>query len=109
MHVETFVYISHHFWFAEKYVIILGHAHVVSLLDSLANGGAELLANNVPDVTSPVFDNEKYDLERLLQKKVHKGRTQYLVQWKGDYPSSWQPSENIPLHIRKSFLKSLKN
>ena len=42
---------------------------------------------------------DEYDVEKLLNKKKVKGKTQYLVKWLGyeDKKNSWEPAENLSL------------
>ena len=42
-------------------------------------------------------------VERLLQKKIRRGRIEYLVKWEGYSDPTWAPCKNIPMHFRKSF------
>jgi chromodomain-containing protein len=51
---------------------------------------------------NPVSDHDEgiineYEVERILQKRVRKGKTQYLVKWKGyDYSeNTWEPTEHL--------------
>lgn len=42
-------------------------------------------------------DSDVYICEKILKKKIRKGKQSYLVKWK-DYPlkdSTWEPAENI--------------
>jgi hypothetical protein len=45
-----------------------------------------------------IIDNEEeYEVEKILDKRKHYGKTQYLIKWKG-YPlseASWEPEENL--------------
>ena len=44
-----------------------------------------------------VNDEEEYEVEQILDKRKHYGKTQYLIKWKG-YPlseASWEPEENL--------------
>jgi len=43
-------------------------------------------------------DAEVYEVEKLLEKKVKKGKTEYLVKWKGyedEAENTWEPVENL--------------
>ena len=58
-----------------------------------------------------VNDEEEYEVEEILDKRKHYGKTQYLIKWKG-YPlseASWEPEEylNCP-EILKKFNESNK-
>lgn len=39
----------------------------------------------------------------ILDKKVIKGKTKYLIKWDVDGSTSWEPVVNVPFHLRKSF------
>merc|ERR1719264_480388 len=43
-------------------------------------------------------DAEVYEVEKLLEKRVKKGKTEYLVKWKGyedESENTWEPVENL--------------
>ena len=44
-----------------------------------------------------VEKKDKYDMEKILDKKKVRGKTQYLVKWLGyeDKENSWEPAENL--------------
>jgi len=44
-----------------------------------------------------VDDNEEYEVEEILDKRSHYGKTQYLIKWKGYSldEASWEPEENL--------------
>ena len=43
------------------------------------------------------LDDQVFAAEAITKKRVQKGKTQYLVKWKGWSPkhSTWEPEENI--------------
>jgi len=44
-----------------------------------------------------VNEDEEYEVEEILDKRKHYGKTQYLIKWKG-YPlseASWEPEKNL--------------
>jgi hypothetical protein len=54
-----------------------------------------------------IVDNVNvFEVKRLLEKRNHKGKTQYKVEWTGYSNATWEPANNIPLKIRKLFNKS---
>lgn len=43
-------------------------------------------------------DEEEYEVETIIEKRTRKGKTEYLVKWKGwDNPddNTWEPVENL--------------
>lgn len=46
------------------------------------------------------IDDEEYEVERLLDRKLEKGSIYYLVKWKGYPPeeNSWEPVSNLNCH-----------
>merc|ERR1719266_159186 len=43
-------------------------------------------------------DAEVYEVEKLLDKRVKKGKTEYLVKWKGyedESENTWEPMDNL--------------
>ena len=47
-----------------------------------------------PDV---IDDQPEFEVERILDKRFHRGKTQYLVKWVG-YPDSdntWEPASHL--------------
>jgi len=50
-----------------------------------------------PEPPIIVNEEEEYEVEKILDKRKHYGKLQYLIQWKG-YPlseASWEPIENL--------------
>jgi len=42
-------------------------------------------------------ENEEYVVEKILDKRVHAGRTEYLLKWKGysSLENTWEPEDNL--------------
>jgi hypothetical protein len=53
----------------------------------------------IPDPSSlqPFEPNIEYKIEAILKKRQFRGKTKYLVRWKGYGPESdtWEPEENF--------------
>lgn len=50
----------------------------------------------VPDRPGPVED-EQYEINEILDSRIHRGKLKYLIRWKG-YPyeeASWVPPEDV--------------
>ncbi len=45
-----------------------------------------------------------YEVDKLLDSKIKKGKTYYLVKWEGNYPNSWEPEENINSNLIRQYL-----
>jgi DNA invertase Pin-like site-specific DNA recombinase len=45
-----------------------------------------------------------YEVDKLLDSKIKKGNTYYLVKWQGDYPNSWEPEDNINTNLIRQYL-----
>ena len=44
-----------------------------------------------------VNDSEEYEVEKILDSKLFRGKPRYLVKWKGYdlYDATWEPAENL--------------
>jgi len=53
--------------------------------------------NQPPPPPVLVDDEEQYEVEQILDKRIHYGKVQYLIKWKGYSLSeaSWEPKENL--------------
>eukprot|EP00794_Sanderia_malayensis_P018476 gene18476-20326_t len=49
-----------------------------------------------------------YIVEKLLNSKLIKKKRHYLVKWRGFVDPTWEPHNNIPLHMRRDFNKEKK-
>ncbi|PNX79922.1 chromo domain-containing protein LHP1-like, partial [Trifolium pratense] len=52
---------------------------------------------HVPALNFPSLDDGFYEAESILQKRVRKGKVEYLVKWFGwdETDSTWEPRENL--------------
>lgn len=48
-------------------------------------------------------DDTFYEVDKLLKVRRIAGQTQYLVKWKGDFPSSWEPEDYITERPKREF------
>ena len=44
-----------------------------------------------------INDQLEYEVERILRKRIRRGKTEYLVEWRGYRPedSTWEPLSNL--------------
>jgi len=59
-------------------------------------------------ITPRVSGLEKYEIEKLLARRVMEGQVQYLVRWTGYDPEedSWEPAEGdgaVPEWLQREF------
>ncbi len=45
-----------------------------------------------------------YEVDKLLDSKIKKGKKYYLIKWEGDYPNSWEPEDNINTNLIRQYL-----
>ncbi len=47
--------------------------------------------------SEPEEDEEEYEVERVVDKKVKHGKVEYFIKWKGypDNENTWEPKENL--------------
>lgn len=53
--------------------------------------------------TPKLSDDTYYEVDKLLKVRRIGGQTQYLVKWKGNYPSSWEPEDYITEKPKREF------
>ena len=59
----------------------------------------DLIGNRNPPKPGPiqVDGQDEFEVEAILDSRVHRGRVQYLVKWKGydNSENSWEPVRNV--------------
>ena len=64
----------------------------------------DLIAGRAPAKPGPieVEGQEEFEVERVLDSRIHRGRVQYFVKWTGydDSENSWEPPRNL-LHAKR--------
>lgn len=64
-----------------------------------------------PAAPAPEEEGEKYDIERLLEKKTRKGKVFYKIEWKG-YPidaATWEPRTELVRDFGEEAMKELES
>jgi hypothetical protein len=56
-----------------------------------------LYPTNNPETTQDEDVTAEYEVEKILDKRVKKGKTEYLIRWKdyGSEDDTWEPTENL--------------
>ena len=77
--------------------------------ESASIGNPKDFSEHINETTDPGneenIENPTYLVERLLDMKVIRKKTHYLVKWRGFPEPTWEPHENIPFHIKRNFNK----
>ncbi|XP_058779147.1 chromo domain-containing protein LHP1-like [Vicia villosa] len=66
---------------------------------------------NVPAVKFPSLDDGYFEVGAIHNKRVHKGKVEYFVQWSGwdETANTWEPGENLVCVANvEAFEKSLR-
>lgn len=88
-----------------------------------ASGGMELESaeRSIPSSTDEIsllkqvnettvqVNLEEYIVEQLLDSKLIQRKMHYLVKWRGFDDPTWEPQNNIPLHMKRNFNKEKKH
>lgn len=57
------------------------------------------IERNIEKPPDPVIHNEEleYEVDKILDKRIHRRRVEYLVKWKGypEYDSTWEPIRHL--------------
>ena len=56
-------------------------------------------------------EEQMYEVDAIVDKKVRKGKVKYFVKWTG-YDSSqntWEPKEHLPIDMVEEFEETYKN
>ena len=73
--------------------------HPVFHVSLLTKHNASEIPGRTPPEPPPVTveGDEEYEVERILDSRLHRRRLQYLVRWKdwGPEHDSWEPAENL--------------
>lgn len=50
-----------------------------------------------PSGSDAESEEEDYVVEKIVDRKVHKGKVEYLLKWKGydETQNTWEPKENL--------------
>ncbi|PNX98026.1 chromo domain-containing protein LHP1-like, partial [Trifolium pratense] len=70
---------------------------VVSSIVTMFRKITAVAPKHVPALNFPSLDDGFYEAESILQKRVRKGKVEYLVKWFGwdETDSTWEPRENL--------------
>lgn len=62
-------------------------------------------SGSLPFLRQPVFDfdDEEFEVEKILQKRVSRNKIEYLVKWSGYgvYDATWEPVANLQNCLKK--------
>ncbi|KAL5512273.1 hypothetical protein ACEPAG_9357 [Sanghuangporus baumii] len=55
-----------------------------------------------------VDDEEEYEVEELLDSRLHRGKLQFLVKWVGYDEATWQPESDIGDNAKEASLRAIR-
>ena len=63
--------------------------------DWVSQDNLETAKEKIQEYENSLTSEQDYEIEKILEKRVHKGKLQYFVKWKNFDETTWEPLSHL--------------